>query len=481
MTDAVGPRRAAPKLLTVGLLAVLGAIAIPDEPRVVALPMLAAIVISVGFFIVLSHRSAYAPLAEIGVTFVAAVTVYLLVPLAVYLALGGTYTILNDNRLLQLQPSASEVASAGWLYVAFLASFAVVYLAVRGRAEPPRSGGGTISRDRLKLMIGIYLLFSLLTVLIVAPIRSETYEGGIAAVNALPLVMRQFMKLWEGWSILLTLGLRVWLFQDFERRKWIIAAWIGYELLLVLSKLGSRTALAISLVSSFMLYHLLVRPIRVRTAILGATAGLTGFLALGVVRAYQGFGTAGQWSSGNAGGEFEVLFGNVVDIKQRLLSGEIRPLPIGFHLADLLAPFPSQILPFEKFDPAVWYIQSFYPEAAERGAGLAFGVIPQSLVGFGWIELMVRGAILGYAFASLHRYFSRHADRFWAMVLYVWITVWCYQSFRNQSFILVMYIVQWFLPLVLVVEGGIRVLRQEGTPSPATPVPLPAGHVTDPS
>lgn len=464
-------RRASAKLLAASLVAAAVVLAVPDQMRSVATPMVVGLLIAVGFFAVLSARSKIVPIAEIGTTFVAAVVVYLVVPLLMYLVLGGTYTVVNDNRLLQLQPSPTEVGRAGWLYVAFLASFATVYVMTRGRAEPPRTGVGLLSRNRLAIMVALYLVFSLLSFMLVPRLTSESYAGGYAAVAALPLATRQFMKLWQGWSVLLTLGVRVWLFQDFKRRKWIIAAWILYDLLTAATGLGSRTGLAISVVSSVFLYHLLVRPIRLRTALAGALVCLVGFLAFGIARAYTGgggFAAVGQWNLGGVGGEFESLFGNVIDLQHRLASGEVGPLPPAFHFADIVAPFPSQILPFQKYDPAAWYVGTFFPLQAESGAGLAFGAIAQGVLGFGWIELLIRGCVLGYAFARFHRYFSRRADRFWVAVMYVWLTVWCYQSFRDQSFILLTYILQWFVPLVLVVEGGVRILRGSSARDPAS-------------
>ena len=471
LSDQQRARGGPAKLVAALLVALAAVLAVPTELRPVAMPVVAGVLIAVGFLLALSQRSVTTPMTEIGTAFVAVVTIYLVVPLGIYVALGGTYTIVNDNRLVQLQPSPAEVAGVGWLYVAFLGAFAAVYLLVRGRAEPPRTNLGVVSRQRLAVMLALYLVFVLLLSIVQGPLASDSYEGGAAAVAALPLVIRQFLKLWEGWSVLLTLALRVWLFQDFARRKWIIAAWVAFDVGMLAFALGSRTMVAISLVSSVILYHLLVKPVPLRTALAGALAGLVGFLLLGVARAFGGFGgigAVGQWSSG-VGGEFESLFGNVIDLQHRLVSGEVGVLPFGFHFADILAPFPSQIIPFQKYDPAVWYANTFFPEAAERGAGFAFGVIAQGVVGLGWLELVIRGAVLGYAFASLHRYFSRHADKFWVVVLYVWMTVWCYQSFRNQSFILLTFIVQWFLPLVLVVEVGVKILRTSGTSGAASP------------
>lgn len=444
--------------------------AVDDGLRPAALPLVAGILIAAGFFSALSLRSVVTPIAELGTTFVAAVSIYLILPIAVFLLLGGTYTVLNDNRLLQLQPSVEDVAASAWLYVAFLGSFAAVYLLRRGNAEPRRLDTGIVSRQRLIIFVTIYVAFSVLSPLLVGRVQSESYEGVYAAIGALPLVARQFLKLWEGWAVLLTIGVRIWLFQDFARYRWVIAAWIGSDILFVVSALQSRTGLAITLVSSVLLYHLLVRPIRVRTALLGIVVGLGGFLALGLARAYRGFGTFGLWSIASAGGEFESLFANVIDLRYRLGAGEIGSLPFSFHFADLLAPFPSQIVPFQKYDPGAWYIGTFYPEAAERGLGVAWGVIAQGVVGFGWMELVARGAILGYAFASFHRYFSRNSQKFWVLVMYVWMTVWSYQSFRNQSFILLTFIFQWFLSLVFVVEVAVRVFRHTAERQVGTPI-----------
>ena len=146
-------------------------------------------------------------------------------------------------------------------------------------------------------------------------------------------------------------------------------------------------------------------------------------------------------------------------------SGEIKEVPIGFHFTDLVAVIPSQLLPFQKVDLADWYVSKFYPEAKESGQGLAFGVIAQSIIGWTWLELAIRGVILGFVFAKLHSFYRRHGSRLWVTIFYVWLTVYAYQSFRATSFTLWPLFLQWFVPTVIVIESARTVLRVAGATS----------------
>jgi hypothetical protein len=65
-------------------------LAAPVEMHRMVQPLAVGILIAAGFFIILSARSEIVPIVEIGTIFVAVVTVYFVVPLAVYLALDGT-------------------------------------------------------------------------------------------------------------------------------------------------------------------------------------------------------------------------------------------------------------------------------------------------------------------------------------------------------------------------------------------------------
>ena len=54
-----------------------------------------------------------------------------------------------------------------------------------------------------------------------------------------------------------------------------------------------------------------------------------------------------------------------------------------------------------KIDPADWYLEVVGIQGT--GQGLMFGVIAQSIIGWGAVELALRGIALGTLFALMHR------------------------------------------------------------------------------
>ncbi len=434
------------------------------EARPVALPLFASLLIAACFFRELRARSSTVPLDEIGSWFLTAVTIYTVLPLVVFLLIGLSYTPLNDNRLFQLQPSPGEVGAVGWLYVMYLGAFAWTYLATRGpsvQAEPARP---------VFPPSAIGIAFTLWGVITVATnflgtsnglSGSSGTEGGYAMFAQLPLPLRQGIRLLSGMLMVLTVLLLAWLFSDFTRRRWIIAAWLLQLLLPMLTAVGSRAVIVLSLIACVMLFHRLVRPLSLRVAIIGGVLGLAVFLALGILRAFRGVASPGDFVVGVHGGEFESLFGNAVDLRSRLAAGEIHAKPLAFYVGDLVSFLPSQVLPFQKVDLADWYIATFYPEARDAGSGFAFGAIAEAVLGWGWLEALVRGAIVGYLYARLNVYYRRYGQRMWVTVFHLWMTLWCYNAFRNSTFTIVSSIVQQFIPTMVLVEvarAGLRLL-----------------------
>jgi len=55
-------------------------------------------------------------------------------------------------------------------------------------------------------------------------------------------------------------------------------------------------------------------------------------------------------------------------------------------------------MPFEKVSASEWYFAGDRHDGT--GLGYMWGVISQAIVGFDWIELAMRGAILGYILAA---------------------------------------------------------------------------------
>src|SRR5262249_13224590 len=153
----------------------------------------------------------------------------------------------------------------------------------------------------------------------------------------------------------------------------------------------------------------------------GSTSLLFLFLVLGVLRSYGG--ELGATKVFRYSSEFESLFGNAFDIWRLKKTGIIGSLPATFYLSDFLALIPQQLLTIQKISPSVWYLNTFYPDLAASGVGLAFGSVSESLVGLGWPDLIVRGAVLGLLFGRIHALFTRRPGSFWVLAGYIWTCV----------------------------------------------------------
>jgi oligosaccharide repeat unit polymerase len=417
-------------------------------------PLTVGLCLVVSFLWVLWRRRHGAiPWFEIGAVYVAVVTLYMAYPLVGFLALGQSYTPLNDGRLYMMHPGAEAIGRIGWLYVCHLGSFAAIYLLVRGRL--PR-GAIVLQQPRLSVVIailGVYLAIQGFDTFLglFYDMSSDSYLGTYLVARRLPLVLAQFANHLNGIKYVLTLLLLAALFTRYPRSKAIIVGWIAVMAVITITKLGSRTELVLLILSAAIMYDTLVRAIRPSFLLAVGVVGLAGFIAFGALRNGARFTEDGvlrnPFSYSN---EFETLFANAVHLDS--VRPSIGVLPVPFYLADFAALVPQQFAPFTKVDRGDWYVNRFFPEYAAMGGGLAFGTISESILTGDWLAALAAGAALGLCFALLHRFYTRRAGSFWTFVLYVWVTTLSYQSFRNSTFHLLVLFAYRFVPAVLFVN-----------------------------
>jgi len=402
------------------------------------------------------------PWFEIGAVYVAVVTLYAAYPLIGFLVIDGNYAVTNDVRLWFSKPSAQQVGAIAWLYVWHLGSFVVAYLVVRGRLQliqrPLRSPtlAVFIAVGALYLIIQGFTMFVGLFYDTSANNYLETY----LVQRRLPLVLAQGFNHLNGMKHALAVVLLAALFSRYPRTRWVIIGWIIVTALISVTRLASRTEVVLLVLSSAMMYQLVVRPLPLRVVLTVAGVGLAGFIAFGFLR--HGLVSDGHsWTNVFAyASEFEVLMANAVDLAQKQSIGSLGILPEGFHFADLTGLVPQQFAPFQKVDPADWYVTTFYPVYAAQGGGLAFGTITEAVLTGGWLSAAARGAALGFCFAKIHRFYVRHASSYWVLAAYVWLTSLSYQSFRNRTFVLLLLFVYRFLPVMIAVKVLVTVLNR---------------------
>jgi hypothetical protein len=439
-----------------------------------------------GLFIFVEYkRAGHAPV-NAGCMFAAVVVVYGAFPLLIYQGLGGFYTPLNDSRLFTDQPDAATIARIAWYYVAYLAAFAVGYLAMKGRRDGrvevsiPNLDGPTIWS-----LVAAYVVLRVVVlgaeVLFAA--KSTDYLETYLKYKHLPLIAQQLLGHVEGIAAVLGLGVMAMLCSRWQRYRVLVACWLALEFGTLLMGLGARTQFVTLCLAAAISYHYLYKRLSMTVMAGGGISVVVLFLAIGLIRQYVGDGgIAGAGREALAGSsEFESLFANAYDVERLVAVGDIDKSSIAaaVYLGDVINLVPQQLSPFEKISLPTWYVETYYPEHAERGGGLAFGAVPEALVGTGLLDVLWRAALIGIVLCLFDRSCRAGSVPFWRFVLQVWLISFCYLTFRSTSLALLPLFVYRFLPAVVGVIALAWLFRLAATPlsQPA----LIAGELRSPS
>ena len=442
----------------------------------VVLPLTVAAIAAGVFYLALRQwRRSDAPFFEVGGVYVAVVTLYAVYPLVGFLVLGLGYSSSNDDRLAVGRPGPEEVGLIGWYYVLHLVVFGGAYLLARGRgAGPgrPRSVEAPTLTAALALYAALTAYFGFLALFY--DLSARTYAESYLVSSRLPLPLAQLTNHLGGARFVVELVILAALFTNYRRWRWLIAAWLAVVTVVAFARLGSRAEMVLLWLAAAVMYDLMVRRLRVRRVAIPAAAGLLVFLGIGLARDGW-FSAPGQRQVLFAyATEFETIFANALHLNRLVASGEVPALPAGAIWSDLLALIPQQLSPIPKLNPADWYVQTYFPGYAASGGGLAFGTIAESLVGEGATGVVWRSALLGAVLGCFHAWVSSVPGRLWPMLLYVWVTVSLYQSFRSTTFVLLGFVFYRFLPVALAVGLLSHVLK-----GIAPRVPSPRGVAPD--
>jgi hypothetical protein len=276
-----------------------------------------------------------------------------------------------------------------------------------------------------------------------------------ASIEAVPLVLRQLSHNLFAILQLLKICVLISLMRHWHSQRWriVLLAWLVVEGLLTVTRMGARTWYAMLLLAAVLLYHRLVKPLPLAKAgTLGAVL-LAGALVYGVTRDVGGglqTVTSAQQSPWATMNEFQALYGISFDLHARHLAGTTGPIPWQIYAADFIRLVPSQLLPFDKADPCLGY-----PQVDGIGPGCVLGVISNAVLGLDWVELVIRGLILGLVFALIHRWYVRHQEGYWATLFYVSMCLWSYYTFRGSTFYFLYDLVYRLIPLMI----GVRVVQ----------------------
>ena len=439
----------------------------PDAGYVLA-PIAATLFIALLFWWALSRRRGEIPLAEPGIIAVLAMVCYAIIPSLQFLLSGMEHTILSAYQLYVLAPTAQEFGAFTWWYVVYLLSFVIGYLVF----DPKKRTPAFIPRFPGHATNGILLLvFGILSAIMFAieamyeinlygvydiERMYETYETYLQ----MPVLFRQLYGIigHNGILLIVKLGLLLTIFLNWKKRayRYALYAWLIVMLVSNVLWMGARTELVLTFVACAIMYHRFVKPLRVRQILPAAITVFVGFMIIGVMRGAANiganvenlkdiFGSAETIFSTNT--EFQALFGGNYDLLLMRKGGLLGEIPVQFVLYDLVMIIPQQILPFEKLDVQQWVVnRSLNP------GFFMFNPISQSIIGFGWVELIFRGLFLGLVLARVRAWYIKRTSSFWPTLLYFYLIIISYYTIRGTAiYVLLASILFRFIPVYFLI------------------------------
>jgi len=444
------------------------------DQRYVAAPGLACVIMVLWLWMVLWDRDHKVPFFDVGVFCALATLVYTVYPLINYWVDGLQFGILSAGRLYLYNISPAELGFFHLRHVLYLFSFVVFYSVFRGRgtievgnvSSPSPSTRHVIVLFFL-LFIGYFFLLGMLTGDIHSSPKTygERIAIGLRVTSNMPLLLLQISGKLRGILFVFKLALLFIVVNRCRKKKWLIIllVWVAVEIVQTVYIKGTRTGLVLFLMATALLYHRMIKPLSMKFLITLGTSLFIFFIFLGLYRSYFDFASlqmalsqanAGIFSRGN---EFQALLGTAYDVLQRKEAGAY--LPWYLYINDFISVLPpQQILPFEKVAASEWYLREI--GISGTGKGLMWGVITQSIVGLDWIELPLRGALLGYILARFHRWYLRHQSGFLETLLYIFFCIKVYYTFRNTTFSFLANLVWEIIPFYILLRLGVALLSQ---------------------
>ncbi|MBY0526636.1 MAG: hypothetical protein K2R98_24785 [Gemmataceae bacterium] len=419
------------------------------EPALL-LPIVATAAIVLVFYLAMARRRGTLNVLEIGSVYLGTVALYTVFPLLGFMWNYYSPNLAHDNRIVRPQPSDGELALIGWYCVVHLLSFAVVYVIASGRTPIAVPKFTKLSKTVLPGAVFLYIAITafLFLVDVIYELSPESYSETYLVTNRLPTALGQCYRVLRDSRYVLEIVVLVVLGRNWRTTYPLIIGWVGGIIVLTYIQAGQRTTMMLLLLAVGMTYQYLVRPLRLWQVVIGGVFTLCLFEIAGIVRSESVQPVADlQFDAFGHHSEFESIFANAYDVYVLKESGQIPELPWHWHVSDFISLIPPQLLPFENTSKALWYLRTFYPEYAASGGGLCFGVVPESILGWGWVDLVWRGMVIGILLSLAQRYWAAHQNSFWAFVFYIWLTISCYWLFRWTTFVLLPFWFYRFLPV----------------------------------
>jgi len=383
----------------------------------------------------LRKRSGRYPIDNIGILILAVLGLYSIIPSLSFLFLGDAF-ILFTTRIPYI-PQIDDVVYLLAISNSFAFGLFLIYKTSKLQYKSILKHEVIFINDSiLKSAIILFIIVSLSSIFLNIQYNlgdSSSYIDSYAEIASLPLIVKQFLAFQRGWVSILKIIVILGLFQRWPKSSYLLILIILFNIL-NFNVASSRTNLAISLFTFFILWHIVIRPFSKMKIFISGAVLMLGFSFSGLLRGGSGASSIVFTNLLNVS-EFINVWLNSVHILHESKLGSFS-IPWQVHLNDFLASIPSSILPWEKMDFSNWYANTYYPEHHEVGGGLAFGLNSQIVSGFGIPEAFIRGLIWGKISLTLINWVNT-TKKWWVFPLYLSLFLFSYQVVRFSSFELI--------------------------------------------
>jgi hypothetical protein len=435
------------------------------DERYVALPGFACLLMVLWLWMTLWDQDQKIPFFDVGIFCSLATLIYTVYPLINYWAGGMQFGELSDSRLASFKITPVELGLFHLRHMIYLLSFVVFYYCFRAKSV---INVGNVISPNSATQKGIIICFLALTTylsllqMITGVNINVSYdpmamEKNWSNVASLPREVWQTTNKLAGILFLFKLAFLLIFVSRCREKKWLIImfSWVIVELISAICVKGARTGTILFFMAAILFYHRTIKPFTMKNLLAFFSLLFTAFIFFGLYRSYDNL-EALQIDLSQAYGsifaatnEFQALLGTAYDVMQRKENGDYFPLHLSFNDIMSVLP-PQQIMPFTKISAADWYLQEIGQD--KTGAGYMWGVISQSIVGFGLWELFLRGALLGYVLARFHNWYLKHQEEFLATVVYVYFCLKVYYTFRETTGSLLTNLVWEVIPFLVLMH-----------------------------
>ena len=378
--------------------------------------------------------------ADPGIFFVIVICIYTAIPMLTFEYFDYTFGPQSDPRLYHIVLDRSLLADVWLCSIMAQAGFGTAYLLLR---KPRMVRLEAISKGAVgALWVGLAIAV-MINIISFLGRGGGDYTDEYLFFRTLPVWMVQIINILSMMFQVSAFGL----FAHYLAARRPLTAWtlLIFSLGFFAATTNARSMLVVIAGGFFILRDHLVKRFSPVTLAALAVAGLALFLALGFFR-------EGELAISDIAGrnEFIAVFITALDVQQLYITGSTLDMNASLLVGDLMRLVPQQLLPFEKIDPASWYVGNFYPIYAEGGGGLAFGMVSESVLGGGKYVALIRGLALGGLIALAINFLSRRPS-IWRLIVYVWLFINIYQCFRDTTFSLLGRFAFQFAPGLLLV------------------------------